>query len=301
LTTRSSAAAAPEAIDLALRLTLLDLILRPVGNWAVRPLLLGLAAVGLLRPAWLRAPSVWLVLAALAGARVALDWPLADNHAYLLAYWCLAAALALLSKEPNAALAGNARLLVGLVFAFACIWKFVLSDDYLNGTFFQITLLTDPRFEGFTQILGGLDLVAIEQLRAVLERHRDAVPGDPGGGVVLPAGLVTLAAAATWWNLAINAAIAVAFLWPFRGWPGARTSANLRHVLLLVYCVVTYAIATVDGFGWLLLAMGAAQCHPSSRCLRGAYIGAFVLILVYREVPWADQVILPVLQLSAAR
>ena len=41
------------AIELALRLTLLDLLLRPVGNWALRPFILGLAVVGLLRSGWL--------------------------------------------------------------------------------------------------------------------------------------------------------------------------------------------------------------------------------------------------------
>jgi hypothetical protein len=36
------------AVDLSLRLTLLDLILRPVGGWTVRPFTLALAAAGLL-------------------------------------------------------------------------------------------------------------------------------------------------------------------------------------------------------------------------------------------------------------
>ena len=84
---------------------------------------------------------------------------------------------------------------------------------------------------------------------------------------------------------------------PLRSWPPQQIAASARHLLLLVYCVVTYAIATVDGFGWLLLAMGAAQCGVDQRRLRAAYVGVFVLILLYREVPWADGLILPALQL----
>ncbi|UCC15053.1 MAG: hypothetical protein JSW21_03645, partial [Gammaproteobacteria bacterium] len=128
--------AGPLAIDLALRLTLLDLLLRPVGSWAIRPFILGLAAAALLRPRWLHQPLLWLALAVLAGTRVALDWPLADNHAYLLSYWCLAAALALMAQDAERPLAFNGRLLIGLVFLFACVWKFVVSDNYLDGTFF---------------------------------------------------------------------------------------------------------------------------------------------------------------------
>ena len=81
-------------MDLALRLTLLDVLLRPVGNAYIRPLVLGIAVSGLLSSSWLRHPMMWLILSALLATRVVLDWPLADNHAYLLAYWCLAIALA---------------------------------------------------------------------------------------------------------------------------------------------------------------------------------------------------------------
>ena len=40
------------------------------------------------------------------------------------------------------------------------------------------------------------------------------------------------------------------------------------------------------GFGWLLAAMGLAQCRPDQRWLRGAYVAVFVLILLYTEVQW---------------
>ena len=53
-------AARADPVELALRLTLLDLLLRPVGGWAIRPLALGLAAAGLLFPGRLRGPGLWL-------------------------------------------------------------------------------------------------------------------------------------------------------------------------------------------------------------------------------------------------
>lgn len=280
----------PLVVDLALRLTLLDLLLRPIGGWAVRPLILGLAAVALLRSRWLHQPLLWLALAGLAGARVLLDWPLADNHAYLLAYWCLAISLALMAQDTDKTLAFNGRLLVGLVFLFACIWKFAFSGHYVDGTFFKVTLLTDPRFEGFSKIAGGLDAATYETLRDFVGQHRDAAPVIDTSGIELPARFEALALAATAWNVAINASLALAFLWP-----AGRGLSRLRHPLLLVYGTVTYAVATVDGFGWLLLAMGAAQCTLEQRRTRLAYVAVFILILLYREVPWADSVFLPLL------
>lgn len=287
---------APLAIDLALRLTLLDLLLRPVGDWTIRPLVLGFAAILLLRAPWLRHPLPWAALAALTGARALLDWPLADNHAYLLAYWCLAAALALGTHQPDRVLAFNGRLLIGLVFLFASLWKLAGAHAYLDGTFFQVTFLTDPRFEGFARIAGGLDQETFERLRAVVEQHRDTAAPHPESPIDVPPRFESLAQAAALWNLCINAALASVFLWP-----GCRGSLDqIRHALLLLYCVVTYAIATVDGFGWLLLAMGSARCAPEQRRTRLAYVVVFVLIILYREIPWAQEVLLPLLGPSAA-
>ena len=52
-------------MDLVLRLTLLDLLLRPVGDWILRFPILGLAAAGLLFPALLRRVELWAALALL--------------------------------------------------------------------------------------------------------------------------------------------------------------------------------------------------------------------------------------------
>ena len=60
-----------------------------------------------------------------------------------------------------------------------------------------------------------------------------------------------------------------------------------RHALLLAFCVTTYALAPVAGFGWLIATMGLAQCRPRQRPLAGAYVAVFILILLYSEVPWA--------------
>ncbi len=270
------------AFDLALRLTLLDLLLRPVGDWSVRPFVLALAAAGLLVPGWLRRPGLWLLLTALTTLRVTLDWPLADNHAYLLGYWCLAVTLSLLLRNSEASLARNGRCLIGLVFAFATLAK-LLSPDYLDATFFRVTLLTDPRFEAASLLLGGLTPEGLEEQRALLEQHVDGPAPTSPEAPPRPPRFETLARIATVGTLVLEAAVAVAFLWP----PG-RGPSRARHAVLLLFCVTTYALATVAGFGWLLLAMGVAQCEPERRGTRLLYLAAYALILGYREIPWAS-------------
>jgi hypothetical protein len=268
-----------DPMDLALRLTLLDLLLRPVGPWWIRPILLALAACGLLVPDWCRKRWLWVAIAALTAARVVVDWPLADNHAYLLAYWCLAIALSRFVRDDATQLAWNARVLLGLAFGFATLWKLALSGSFLDGTFMRVTLLVDPRFEAWTQLVTGLDLQTIESSRAWLLRHAEAP--QAARALALPDRFHAVALAMTAWTLAIEAAVAAAFLWPRGG-----LAARLRDGLLVTFCVTTYAVATVDGFGWLLTAMGVAQCASPRRRL--AYVAGFLLILFYREVPWAE-------------
>jgi hypothetical protein len=241
-------------MSLALRLTLLLLLLRPVGSGWLRPSLLSLAVAGLLLPGALRHPALWLALALLAAWRVVSGWPLADNHAYLLAYWCLAVALALRAEDPQRALAWNGRALVGLAFALATLWK-LLSPDYLDGRFFRVALVEDRRLERFATALGGIEPDALRARREFLAQH--------------------VAAA----GRAVEAAVAAAFLAPLgrRVWP--------RHALLLLFCATTYAIAPVASFGWLLLAMGAAQCEPDARRTRAAYLAVFVM-LIFTAGPW---------------
>jgi hypothetical protein len=135
----------------ALRLTAVALLLRPMGPWFVRPLLLRLAVVLVVSPRALRSGAVWGCVAALVAIRIVDDWPLADNHIYLLGYWTLAIALALRCPEPAGPLAYSSRRLLGFAFLFAVLWKALLSPDFLDGRFFRVTLLTDPRFGSAAQ------------------------------------------------------------------------------------------------------------------------------------------------------
>jgi hypothetical protein len=269
-------------LDTPLRLTAIALLLRPTGPWFVRPAILAAAALVLISPRALRWPLLWSAVALFIGVRIADDWPLADNHIYLLAYWCLAVGLALRDPDPGLALARHSRWLLGLAFALAVVWKAGLSPDFLDGRFFRVTLLTDPRFGEAAMLVGGLT-------RDELDRNREALRALPDGAelldpphVIEPARLRALAAVSTWGILALEALVAIVMFLP-----ASRAAILLRHGGLLAFCLVTYAFAPVAGFGWLLLVMGLAQCQEGDRWLGYAYVAAFLIVLFYTEVPWA--------------
>ncbi|MEX2205719.1 MAG: hypothetical protein WEF50_05770 [Myxococcota bacterium] len=272
-----------DAADLARKLTLADLALQPVGAGWLRPGLLGLALLGLVLPSMSRRPWFWLLLAALAGVRVISTWPLADNHAYLLAYWCLAVAIAAREPDPSPSLAWNGRVLIGLVFAFALLWK-AISPDFLDGRFFRVTLVLDTRLETFAQVVGGLDADELRERRELLARHADGVTAE---ALVVPAESArfrTVAWLATLGTFASEALLALAFLWPL-----GRGPSRLRDPLLIGFCGVTYLVAPVSGFGWLLIALGVAQTEPERWRTRVAYLVVFGLVYLYGELEsWAQ-------------
>ena len=228
-------------------------------------------------------PAVWLGIAVAIALRIGDDWPLADNHIYLLAYWALAIGLALRGADPSRTLAVTSRWLVGLAFAFAILWKAVLSPDFLDGRFFRVTLLTDPRFGEVTRLIGGL---SAEQLDA----NRQALAPLPAGAELLdppslvePQRMQAFATVSTWGVLGLEASVAILMLLPTR-----RVTATLRHAALLLFCGVTYPFAPVAGFGWALLVMGLAQVEPREVWLGRAYVAAFLGVLFSTELPWAD-------------
>jgi hypothetical protein len=49
---------------------------------------------------------------------------------------------------------------------------------------------------------------------------------------------------------------------------------------LFLFCAATFALAAVASFGWLLLAMGMAQCEPPEVRTRAAYLVVFALLVI---------------------
>ena len=88
--------------------------------------------------------------------------------------------------------------------------------------------------------------------------------------------LRALARFATWWTVAIEATLGVLFLSP-----GGRRVRLTRDLLFLAFAVTTYLVATVKGFGWLLMILGIAQCSEERKTLVNLYLLTIIIIQFY--------------------
>jgi hypothetical protein len=271
----------PGVPDLPLQLTALILLLRPFDVWWVTSFVLVGAGLSLLFAPVRRHPVTWLALSALIGARIVAVWPLSDNHIYLLAYWCLAIGLALGMKSPAAALAASSRWLLGAAFALAVVWKGVLSPDYLDGRFFRVTLLTDDRFADAVMLVGNMTSNQIQDARAFLQPLPEGAELADPAWFGEPTELRLFGKIMTWGAFALEGLVAFLCLVP------SGQLERARHLVVMLFCLTTYALAPVAGFGWLLAAMGLSQCRPDQTSLRAAYVGVFFVVLLYAEIPWA--------------
>ena len=209
------------------------------------------------------------------------QWPMADNHAYLLALWCLTLFLYYYREASLTILANNARILIGLVFLLASFQK-INADDYLNGSFFRYLFLTDDRFEDFAILFGNISYQQIDDARKVLDAYQFS-PGITHGQIVpFSAEFHLLVFIATWWNVLDQIVVACCFLSPVNS-----ILFKSRDFVLLFFCVTTYAVAPVPGFGWLLISMAIVQCEPKPRVYIAYYV-TFFLILFYYQIHWAQ-------------
>lgn len=263
--------------NLALRLTLLDLILRPIGSWEIRVPVLITSILGLVMPGLLKNPVIWFLLTGFTLSRVIFDWPLSDNHAYLLFLWCFAIFISALKKD-KILLTKNARLMIGLVFLFAFIWKAFLSPDFLDKRFFSVNMIEDPRFSEFTQVTCNISKDDLDYFRDYVKQHVD---GNLVFAEVINFNLGCInkiAGFLTYYTIVLELLIALFSLIPKK-----ISISKYRDYFLILFCVSVYSVATVEGFGWLLIAMGISQSDNKKLPIL-LYILSFFIILFYREV-----------------
>lgn len=220
---------------------------------------IGLASRRARHSAW-----YWLAQTTIAAILLILEWRWADDHLALAAYWYLAIALTVRLSRPLEALQLSAKALIGLTFVFAVAWK-LRSPDFANATFFEFTLLTDPRFAPVAE-LAGVEPVDLAFNRSVL------LTGPEASELVSTENVEWVARALTVGTIVVEPAVAIAWLWP------GKAIRMARHLTLAVFCLMTYTIVPVVGFGFLLLTMGSSEAITVGG--RRAYlIGATALFL----------------------
>ena len=69
-----------------------------------------------------------------------------------------------------------ARWLLAAVFALATLWK-LSNVAFVDGSFFEFTLLTDSRFAPVATVIGGVDTHDLDANRTVFDAMDGAGPG----------------------------------------------------------------------------------------------------------------------------
>lgn len=294
---------------MALRMTALLLLLYGSSDvWLDIPLQAVCGAL-LLSPFLLLRPGAWAVVCVLFWGFNITDWTWIDNHKYLMSYWVLVCALALVSSRPGELLAHNARWLIGLAFAFATLWK-LLAGQYLDGSFLHYTFLGDDRLAFAARWLGNLPVDALAQNR-ILESELADKPASGFSPIFQTSDQMRMTALiSSYWTLFIESMVAFAFLLPsrlatqfqektsrglkrFLGW-----FSSTRDLWLLAFLVTTYLLLPVLGFAYLLAVMGFCQvvnareadAHVLTLRERRLRIGYLVLfgVLQIARLPWED-------------
>lgn len=204
-----------------------------------------------------------------------------DNHTYLTWYWVAAVTLCLWTSQEKKAINFNARVLIGLCFLFATIWK-ILSPEFINGTFFHFTFLTDSRFFEFTELTTGISGNIRAENLSELNKLTDSLNRDDVGMLNSSTLVQPIAVFMAYWTVFIEGWIAIAFLMPKK-----YLISRYRDIPLLVFMATTYPIATVTGFAALLAAMGFAQSLNSNNLTKLVYVVVFLSIPLF-NLPFVD-------------
>lgn len=240
------------------------------------PSLLPVLAVALAGIAWphlTRRAWFWFALAAIRFVTlVPFEWATLDNHHYLLTYWLVALGCVQLSSDPQRTAALSGRLLIGLAFVAATLWK-LATPDFASGEFFRFLLATDATPAPIGLWLPGADAELVNSNR---EAVYDVLVGGSGATTFQESSLApTVAAVLAWWTLLIEAAVALVFLTPLGG-----RLRLVRHVALIAFIVTTYPVAPVMGFGWTLVALGLAVVRSGdARTLQAMLLASAVVFV----------------------
>lgn len=276
-----------DALDLVLKLTLLQLLVAPwlAGQHELRAGALRLLAVlGLAIPKLHRSTALWSVLTAVFASKVAADWYTQDNHHFLFLYLCVAAVLALRDADPTEAFRASARgLLIGC-FTSALVWKGVLSSDFRSGAYLEYTFLTDARFFDIVVWLTDMPRSLLEENARFADLMTHPLTTVEQIRLHTHPQVARLATWMTLWTLLVEGAIATLLLAP-----ATEGRQRLALWVLLLFSLTTYAAIPNVGvsFGWTLLLLGLSLPPESDRRLRAGIGVTLAWVLLGYLIPWS--------------
>lgn len=199
------------------------------------------------------------------------------NHKHMFAYASLMVCIAMFIKtdiSPLNFISHQSKYIIGLCFLFAVIGKF-MAPEFLNGAFFEFTNTSDPRFFGFSSLVGDVDASLLKEnednFTALLHTN---TPTDyltlNGADDISKFGLVI-----SYWTIFIEGMIAISFCLPSRF-----LLAKYRNAFLVTFILTTYPIATVTGFAIILTTLGFIQSLNNNKLSLYSwfYLAVFILL-----------------------
>jgi hypothetical protein len=221
-------------------------------------------------------PATWWVLAACWGVALVIAPEHMEDHVPLFTVWLVALALSLRCSDEGDFLAAagfQARLLIGVTFTAAVLWK-LWFGTYLSGVTLWMYMVADDRFGPLAAVVGlsQEDLAfARSDLSGVLDGTVSSVTFQASGWTEW---MIVLVAVMT---LLIEAVIALSHLSP-----DATRIARLRLPSVVLFGLVTYGTVPVVPFAVLLalLAMTIAQWRPRVMWV----LPAFMVVIATRVV-----------------
>ena len=227
----------------------------------------------LLNKRFLTNRALWFLIFLYVMALNFVYFELSANHFYLIAYWSLACGLALATQNQDNVLRQNARMLLGLAFCFAAVWK-ILEGEYIDGTFFHYSFLT--RFIDFdgvpliTWILSPVEVAENIRLKQTLQHLAVA---DGSISLTTTNSIRYFSHLLSLWTLLVEAVIGVAFLFN-----QPKFIAKKRDYLLLLFILTTFILIPIDRFALILILLGLAQCPQERQRLKITYLAIFILM-----------------------
>lgn len=208
---------------------------------------------------------MWVCITSVVAFYNAFYWEIYSNYHFLLTYWCIACTLAVFSKEEANVLKWNARLLIGLCFLFAALWK-IIGGEYFDGTLQQFLFLVDRRIDVFSSLL-GIEKEALTQNRELLAYLKGNPATGFGAALNSSTNVHYLSIISSYYTIIIESLVALSFLFFRVGF-----LEKTRDVLLIMFIVTVYFILPVPGFGFIVTLLGFAQSSPASRKINIAYL-----------------------------
>jgi len=224
----------------------------------------------------------WGLLAMVSTYELVSFWHHIANHKFLTLYWIITLCICHWCNDPENKernLLFNARFLIMLTMAGACIQK-LLSSSYMDGSFFEISLLTMRYFDFMFPIV-GIDSSFSHITSGALGDLRSASVIVTGNSVTLPLTSFyhQFAMVITIWNLLIQFILEVLCFFQ-------NHKAQLAfHWLFLFFIQTTYIAAPFVGFGFIICIWGYTLTAKRFPRISYLYLLSIALMTFY-EAPW---------------